>query len=123
MSDFFNTLKEQTKQEQNYLLAAPIIQRVFKGEASLEEYASFLVQAYHHVKHTVPLMMSVGARLTDEQEWLREAVAEYIEEEIGHQEWVLNDIAACGFDKETVRCSQPQLWCRMRTTPLHVKIR
>lgn len=43
MSDFFNTLKEQTKQEQNYLLAAPIIQRVFKGEASLEEYASFLV--------------------------------------------------------------------------------
>ena len=54
MSDFFNTLKEQTKQEQNYLLAAPIIQRVFKGEASLEEYASFLAQAYHHVKHTVP---------------------------------------------------------------------
>ena len=84
MSDFFNTLKEQTKQEQNYLLAAPIIQRVFKGEASLEEYASFLAQAYHHVKHTVPLMMSVGARLTDDQEWLREAVAEYIEEEIGH---------------------------------------
>jgi pyrroloquinoline quinone (PQQ) biosynthesis protein C len=113
MSDFFNTLKEQTKQEQNYLLAAPIIQRVFKGEASLEEYASFLAQAYHHVKHTVPLMMSVGARLTDDQEWLREAVAEYIEEEIGHQEWVLNDIAACGFDKETVRCSQPQFATEM----------
>ena len=57
--------------------------------------------------------MSVGARLTDEQEWLREAVAEYIEEEIGHQEWVLNDIAACGFDKEAVRCSQPQFATEM----------
>lgn len=113
MSNFFNTLKEQTKQEQDYLLAAPIIQRVFKGEASLEEYASFLAQAYHHVKHTVPLMMFVGARLNDQQEWLREAIAEYIEEELGHQEWVLNDIAACGFDKEKVRNSQPQFATEM----------
>jgi len=38
---------------------------------------------------------------------LREAVAEYIEEELGHQEWILNDIAACGFDKEAVRASRP----------------
>ncbi len=113
MTDFFNTLKAQTQNEREYLLAAPIIQRVFKGQASLEEYASFLAQAYHHVKHTVPLMMSLGARLTDEQEWLREAVAEYIEEEIGHQEWVLNDIAACGFDKESVRHSKPQLATEM----------
>jgi pyrroloquinoline quinone (PQQ) biosynthesis protein C len=51
--------------------------------------------------------MAVGTRLTDSQEWLREAVAEYIEEEIGHQEWILNDIAAAGGDKEQVRHSQP----------------
>jgi pyrroloquinoline quinone (PQQ) biosynthesis protein C len=38
---------------------------------------------------------------------LREAVAEYIEEELGHQEWILNDIAACGHDKESVRNSRP----------------
>jgi len=30
---------------------------------------------------------------------------EYIEEEMGHQEWVLNDIAECGADKEAVRNS------------------
>ena len=38
---------------------------------------------------------------------MREAVAEYIEEELGHQEWILNDIAACGYDKEAVRNSRP----------------
>jgi len=113
MNDFFNTLKDHTKQERAYLLAAPIIQRVFKGSVSIEEYASFLAQAYHHVKHTVPLLMAVGARLQDNQEWLREAVAEYIEEELGHQEWVLNDIVACGFDKETVRNSPPQFATEM----------
>lgn len=34
---------------------------------------------------------------------MRNGIAEYIEEELGHQEWILNDIAACGGDKEAVR--------------------
>ncbi|MFT5521427.1 MAG: pyrroloquinoline quinone (PQQ) biosynthesis protein C, partial [Enterobacterales bacterium] len=41
------------------------------------------------------------------KEWVRNALAEYVEEELGHQEWILNDIEACGFDKEEVRHSQP----------------
>jgi heme oxygenase len=36
-------------------------------------------------------------------------VAEYIEEEIGHEEWILNDIAAAGGDAEAVRSSRPEL--------------
>jgi pyrroloquinoline quinone (PQQ) biosynthesis protein C len=59
------------------------------------------------VKHTVPLLMACGARLPERLEWLREAVAEYIEEETGHQEWILNDIAACGADAEAVRHGGP----------------
>ncbi len=51
--------------------------------------------------------MATGARLPERHGWLRSAVAEYIEEEIGHEEWILNDIAACGFDAEAVRSSQP----------------
>ena len=82
MSNFFETVKSQTQAEREYLLAAPIITRVFNGQVSITEYASFLAQAYHHVKHTVPLLMAVGAKLSIEQEWIREAVAEYIEEEI-----------------------------------------
>jgi pyrroloquinoline quinone (PQQ) biosynthesis protein C len=76
---------------------------------TLDEYIAYLTQAYHHVKFTVPLLMAVGARLPESREWLRVAVAEYIEEEIGHQEWILNDIAACGGDKEAVRRSQPAM--------------
>ena len=36
-------------------------------------------------------------------------MAEYIEEEIGHQEWILNDIECCGFDKEAARKSTPNV--------------
>jgi len=106
---FFDTLNQQTSEQRLQLLSTPIIGRALAGKISLQEYRSFLSQAYHHVKHTVPLLMATGARLPESHEWLRMAVAEYIEEEAGHQEWILNDIAACGFDKETVRHSQPSL--------------
>lgn len=105
--NFMERLNSETLGERKYLLSSPIIHRSLSGDITLADYVAFLTQAYHHVKHTVPLLMAVGARLPQEKEWLREAVAEYIEEELGHQEWILNDIAACGFDKEDVRNSRP----------------
>lgn len=104
---FYKKLHATTEQDRNYLLSSPIIGRCMSGDISIQDYVEFLSQAYHHVKHTVPLLMAVGSRLPEEKEWLREAVAEYIEEELGHQEWILNDIAACGFDKDVVRNSRP----------------
>jgi pyrroloquinoline quinone (PQQ) biosynthesis protein C len=107
MSTFFERLQLETQSSREAFLSIPIIGQGLKGEISQETYAAFLAQAYHHVKHTVPLLMSCGSRLPMEKEWIREAVAEYIEEEIGHQEWILNDIHACGGDKEEVRNSNP----------------
>ncbi len=104
---FFKRLDQSTLSGRDYLLSAPIIARCMSGDVQLDEYVAFLTQAYHHVKHTVPLLMAAGARIPESREWLREAIAEYIEEELGHQEWILNDIQHCGFDKETVRHSQP----------------
>jgi pyrroloquinoline quinone (PQQ) biosynthesis protein C len=107
--NFFDRLKAETDTARQHLYTAPLIHKALTQEITLEEYVSFLTQAYHHVKHTTPMLMAVGAGLPEEKEWLRNAVAEYIEEELGHQEWILNDIAACGVDKEAVRRSQPAL--------------
>jgi pyrroloquinoline quinone (PQQ) biosynthesis protein C len=104
---FFEELQQATRSEQAELQSIPMIQKALAGQVSLNQYVAFLAQAYHHVKHTVPLMMACGARLKDQQEWLRELMVHYIEEEIGHQEWILNDIAACGADAEAVRHGQP----------------
>ena len=103
----YERLQTETRTEREYLLSAPIIQRCFRAEFDLNDYVAFLQQAYHHVKHTVPLLMAVGSRLPETKEWLREAIGEYIEEEMGHQEWILNDIAACGFDKQQARQGKP----------------
>jgi pyrroloquinoline quinone (PQQ) biosynthesis protein C len=106
---FYEQLLQATEQERNVLLSLPLITRGATGALSLDTYVAFLTQAYHHVKHTVPLLMTTGGRLGEHYEWLRVAIAEYIDEEIGHQEWILNDIDACGLDKEQVRGGKPSL--------------
>ncbi|ADR60574.1 MULTISPECIES: TenA family transcriptional regulator [Pseudomonas] len=104
---FFDTLQVQTAQERQALFAVPVIREALAGQVSLDSYVAFLTQAYYHVRHTVPLMMACGARLPLRLEWLRGAVCEYIEEEYGHEQWILNDIKACGGDWEAVRDGQP----------------
>jgi len=110
---FFDELNRASQKHREYLLSAPIIRTCMLEGLSLENYVAFLQQAYHHVKHTTPLLMATGARLPESKEWLREAVAEYIKEEVGHQEWILNDIEACGFDKEKARRSTPNISTEM----------
>ncbi|SFD27251.1 TenA family transcriptional regulator [Massilia yuzhufengensis] len=104
---FFDQLKRDTDAQRQDMFAIPVIQDALRGEVVTAQYIAFLTQAYHHVRHTVPLLMACGSRLDSRHEWLRAAIAEYIEEEVGHQEWVLSDIAACGGDAEAVRASRP----------------
>jgi pyrroloquinoline quinone (PQQ) biosynthesis protein C len=104
---FFETLQAATAGERDALLATELVNTALSGTATTELYVAFLQQAYHHVKHTTPLLMAAGSRVPAEKEWMRDALAEYVEEELGHQEWVLSDIAACGYDKEKARQSVP----------------
>jgi pyrroloquinoline quinone (PQQ) biosynthesis protein C len=105
----YEALIHHTAKARDGLLAAPIIQRALTGAVTRELYIAFLTQAYHHVRHTVPLMMAVGSRLTPEYEWLRKEIVHYTEEEIGHEVWILNDIAAAGGNREQVVASEPAI--------------
>ena len=106
---FYETLAAETAIERARLLSSPIISDCLQGRVQQESYLAFLSQAYHHVRHTTPLLMLLGGRLPERLSWMRPAVAEYIAEEIGHEEWILNDIAASGGDAEAVRASAPEL--------------
>jgi len=59
------------------------------------------------VKHTLPLLKARVARLPDTHAWLRGPITHYIAEESGHEEWILNDIAAAGGDASAARASTP----------------
>jgi pyrroloquinoline quinone (PQQ) biosynthesis protein C len=106
---FYEQLNQATAADRAYLLSAPIITDCLHGRVELAGYQAFLTQAYHHVRHTTPLLMTLGGHLPEHQNWMLPAVAEYIAEEIGHEMWILNDITACGGDAEAVRRSRPAM--------------
>jgi pyrroloquinoline quinone (PQQ) biosynthesis protein C len=104
---FSAELRAATVTERDRLLTAPVITDCLAGRVSRESYRAFLTEAYHHVKHTVPLLMACGARLPEHLEWLRRGVAEYIDEEYGHEQWILADLDAAGFDSAAARDAPP----------------
>jgi heme oxygenase len=104
---FHDQLLRQSAEARQGLLATPIIQGCLRGEVSLPSYVAFLREAYHHVRHTVPLLQATKAALPPHHDWLRGPLDEYIEEEAGHDEWILHDIAACGADAEAMRHGPP----------------
>jgi pyrroloquinoline quinone (PQQ) biosynthesis protein C len=94
-------LEIETATQRQALQGHPFIQAALAGELTLAGYRAFLVQAWHHVSHTAPIFMTAGARCSGRHAWLRPSLAEYTSEEIGHDDWILNDLKALGGDGAT----------------------
>ena len=61
---FYRHLLAATEDERQTLMGGELIGRAQGGKITLPEYRAFLAQAYHHVRHTVSLMMACGAELS-----------------------------------------------------------
>jgi acyl-CoA synthetase (AMP-forming)/AMP-acid ligase II/pyrroloquinoline quinone (PQQ) biosynthesis protein C len=94
---FFDRLVFATAAARGRMLSIPQLSAGLRGEISLPTYLAYLAQAYHHVSHTVPLMQAARARLSDRPQ-LVAALDDYIKEETGHEQWILDDIKAAGGD-------------------------
>lgn len=116
---FYDQLLTETDGGKNYLLSAPIIEDVYNGAFSLHSYLAFLHQAYHHVRHTAPLLSRALQGLRPEQSWVADALREYIREEAGHEHWILDDIEACGFDRRYWAVQPPSYETEMMVAYLY----
>ncbi|GJM22468.1 MAG: biliverdin-producing heme oxygenase [Planctomycetota bacterium] len=110
---FFRRLEHATAEARLALMDVPFVRHAQAGQLDSAEYRAFLEQAYHHVKHTVPLLMAAGARLHTSQRWALDALTEYVAEEAGHDLWVLDDLAAAGGDARAAREGSPAAACEL----------
>jgi hypothetical protein len=104
---FFMTLERETAAEREALFAVPQIRDGLAGRISRDTYLAYLGQAYHHVRHTVPLLTLAHDRMGEDHALFRFALEGYITEEAGHDAWILNDIARCSPDPQLVRLGAP----------------
>ena len=99
---FFVTLLELTDANRLEFEALPKVHAMVHHGLGLEEYKAFLHDLYHVVWHFCPVMAAAAARCGDEFRSVRYELYDRIQEEKGHEAWVLEDIEALGGD---VRCA------------------
>lgn len=108
---FYERLNRETTAAREQFLAIPLVRNAPRHGGPRGLYLAFLTEAYHHVKHTFPLLALAASRTSDER--FQDALVEYMEEERGHEKWILDDIRAMGGDAEAVRTGQPRPACRL----------
>ncbi len=104
---FFITLIESTDAHRRELEAVPKVHEMVNHGLSLAEYRAFLHDLYHIVWNFCPIMAAAASRLDDRFRGVRYDLYRRIQEEQGHENWVLEDIEAVGGDVARARAEAP----------------
>lgn len=104
---FFISLVELTDASRRDLEAVPKVHAMVNHGLSLPEYRAFLHDLFHIVWHFCPVMAAAAARCDDRFRDVRLELYERIDEEKGHDLWVLEDIVAMGGDAQAARERPP----------------
>lgn len=104
---FFFTLVENSDASRRAIENLPKVHSMMHKGLTLPEYGAFLHDLYHIVLHFCPIMAVAMARCDDRLTRVREELRERIVEETGHEQWVLEDIAAIGGNAHRVAAMPP----------------
>ena len=110
MSDatsFFFRLVELTDASRREVEALPKVHQMVNHGLPPGEYLALLHDLYHIVWHFCPVMAAAASRCADDQRDVRYELYQRIEEEKGHETWVLEDIEALGGDVPGAIASAP----------------
>jgi acyl-CoA synthetase (AMP-forming)/AMP-acid ligase II/heme oxygenase len=100
---FYDDLQDATSAERHDFMSIPLIKETIAHGVDIPLYRSFLESAYHHVRHTVSLLELAIEGCGPKDQSYRAGLQEYVKEETGHDEWILEDIADMGGDAAQVR--------------------
>lgn len=89
-------VRRQSAQELERFGQLPLNEELAKGTIKLERYKEFLNDLYHVVWHFCPVMAAAASKCPDSLAPVRYFLYDHIEEEKGHELWVLEDCRAIG---------------------------
>jgi pyrroloquinoline quinone (PQQ) biosynthesis protein C len=118
----YDELVAATEAERQAFMAIPLVQRALREGVDRATYLAFLEQAYHHVKHTCRLLGLALACCADRDGRYIAALLEYLEEERGHEAWILDDIRALGGDAALVAAGEGAVPTRAMVAFVHYAI-
>lgn len=92
----FAELVTRTDEDRRTFETHPVVVDAVARGMSLERYQRLLLELYHVVWHFNPVCAAAASRLDDRFQSIRHFLYEHMHEEMGHENWVLNDLDAVG---------------------------
>ncbi|HZF48357.1 MAG TPA: iron-containing redox enzyme family protein [Polyangiaceae bacterium] len=108
-SNLLCDLRREAKALVRAINSSPMLRALCDGTLGRDEYALFLTQTYHYVRHTSPLLAIAGERLktTGCHPSLAALLSQKAGEEGGHERWALADLQAISVSEAEARASEP----------------
>jgi thiaminase len=102
--DLLTPLENEARELIHQLDAHPRVRQLFEGTLDAAAYAHYLVQTYHYVRWTTPLLALAGRRMAvrGRHPALASLLLHKAKEETGHERWLLADLRNLGWSSEAV---------------------
>lgn len=104
---FFLALVTQTDEARRAFENHPVVMDAVAQGLSQERYQHFLLELYHLVWHFNTVSAAATSRLADSHRQVRYFLYQHMQEEKGHEDWVLNDLEAVGVARDTALAYTP----------------
>ena len=109
MLSFFAELVTRTDEDRRGFETHPVVVDAVAHGMSLERYRALLLELYHVVWNFNPVSAAAASRMDDGVQSTRHFLYEHMHEEMGHEDWVLNDLQAIGVAPEAARAHAPSV--------------
>jgi pyrroloquinoline quinone (PQQ) biosynthesis protein C len=93
------------------LRATHVLSELAAGRLDLDQYRTYLCNAWHYAQHSSEFMATGAARCVRTHPELSRYLLEHAGEEMGHDAWAEADLADLGVDAAALRASRPLPAC------------
>src|SRR5947208_10766535 len=107
MLPFFADLVVRTDEARRAFETHPKVLAAVADGMPLARYRALLLELYSVVWHFNPVCAAAASRIADTHQQVRYHLYEHMHEEMGHEQWVMNDLEAVGVNPDVVRAHQP----------------
>lgn len=109
MLPFFAELVTRTDEDRRGFETHPVVVAAVADGMNVERYRALLLELYHVVWHFNPICAAAASRMDDSVQPIRHFLYEHMHEEMGHEDWVLNDLQAIGVAADAARAHAPSV--------------
>lgn len=93
------------------IVAVEAVRDTLAGRLDPALYAAYLTNVFHYARHSSTVIAMAGARCVRTHPELARYLLVHAGEELGHEQWALEDLAALGIAADKVRSSRPVPAC------------